>query len=56
MYQLIIFIVILVVFLGVGIFSNINYEYRVFNNTLMISDPTFKEFVQEYLTNKSKLL
>jgi len=56
MYQLIIYIVILVVFLGVGIFSNINYEYRVFNNTLMISDPTFKEFVQEYLTNKSKLL
>ncbi|MBM4348572.1 MAG: hypothetical protein FJ106_01590 [Deltaproteobacteria bacterium] len=55
-YQLVIYIGIFIVLLGVGIFSNINYEYRCFNNTLMISNPTFKEFVQEYLTNKSKLL
>lgn len=50
------YIVIGIVLLGVGIVSNINYELRFFNNTLMISCPTFKEFVQEYLTNKSKLL
>jgi hypothetical protein len=56
MYQLLIYIGIVIVFLGVGILSNINYESRCFNNTLMISDPTLKEFVQEYLKNKSKLL
>jgi hypothetical protein len=56
MYHLLIYIVIFIVLLFGGIISNINYEYRFFNNTLMISHPTFKEFVQEYLTNKSKLV
>lgn len=55
-HQLPVYIGIFIALFAVGIFSNINYEYRVFNNTLMISDPSFREFVQEYLTNRSKLL
>lgn len=56
MNQILVYIGIVIVLFIAGIISNINYEYRCFNNTLMISDPTLKEFVQEYLTNKSKLL
>jgi len=56
MYQLLVYMGIVIVLFLAGIISNINYEARCFNNTLMISDPTFKEFVHEYLTNKSKLL
>lgn len=56
MYQLLVYIGIVIVFFLAGIISNKNYESRCFNNTLMISGPTLKEFVQEYLTNKSKLL
>lgn len=55
-YQLPVYVGIFIVLFVVGILSNINYEYGVFNNTLVISDPTFKKFVQEYLTNKSELL
>ena len=55
MYQLCIYAGIVIVLFGVGIYSHINYKSRFFNNTIMITDPTLTEFVQEYLAKKAKL-
>jgi len=54
-HHVLIYIACFIVIFLAGIISNVNYENRMFNNTIMISDPTLKEFVQDYLAKKSKL-
>jgi len=54
-HHILVYIAFSIVFLVVGGVSNCNYEKRVFRNTVIISDPTLKEFVQDYLDKKSKL-
>lgn len=51
-----IYLVIGVFLFVCSVFSNNNYEKRFFNNAIMISDPSFNEFIEEYLKTKKEYL